>query len=169
MTFADVSQLQVISPAPPPPNNWYKWPFVTWCIQFINWIPLFLNMFCHPTVGNYKNLSKVHLSFAGTRAKVLIILAWSLAAVFSLPMTFINTEKIMPDGTTQCHMYLPEPWHWKVGQLLFISLSLYSTGYWVYVGHQTQMKILHLEPSTTYILLTCVGVLRWVTQFFLHF
>ena len=57
-------------------------------------------------------------------------------------------------------------------------LSPYSTGNWVCVGHQTQMKstqkkhemymanakILRLEPNVTYIPLTRVVVLRWVKR-----
>lgn len=51
----------------------------------------------------------------GLRAKVLIGLAWTLSAIFSLPMLFLNSTVVTNDGTIQCRItIIALRRHWQV-------------------------------------------------------
>ena len=52
----------------------------------------------------------------GRRARLLICVAWGLAAAFSVPMLILNKE-MMVNKVTQCWIPLPHPWHWRVSTL----------------------------------------------------
>ncbi|XKL67888.1 hypothetical protein PGB90_003379 [Kerria lacca] len=55
------------------------------------------------------------MKFSGSwrRAKFLVISAWGLSAVFSIPIPILYEEKII-EGRTQCWLEFSEPWQWKV-------------------------------------------------------
>ncbi|XP_066244935.1 cardioacceleratory peptide receptor-like isoform X2 [Euwallacea similis] len=65
------------------------------------------------------------MKFSGSwkRAKILIILAWAVSAVFSVPMLFLYQEKIVQDQP-QCWIEFREQWHWQLYMVL-ISLALF--------------------------------------------
>ncbi|KAH0951763.1 hypothetical protein HN011_003162, partial [Eciton burchellii] len=65
------------------------------------------------------------MNFSGSwwRARALIITAWSLSALFSVPMIFLYEEKRI-QGTTQCWIDLGPPIHWKIYMSL-VSFSLF--------------------------------------------
>ncbi|EZA48173.1 Cardioacceleratory peptide receptor, partial [Ooceraea biroi] len=65
------------------------------------------------------------MNFSGSwwRARALIITAWSLSALFSVPMIFLYEEKRI-QGTTQCWIDLGSPIHWKIYMSL-VSFSLF--------------------------------------------
>lgn len=57
----------------------------------------------------------------GKRARLLIISAWGLSVIFSIPAVFLN-EETMVKGHPQCWINL-HPWQWQVYiTLVFISL-----------------------------------------------
>ncbi|XP_030745207.1 cardioacceleratory peptide receptor-like [Sitophilus oryzae] len=65
------------------------------------------------------------MKFSGSwrRARILIILAWAISALFSLPMLFLYEEKIVQDQP-QCWIEFPEQWQWQLYMVL-ISLALF--------------------------------------------
>ena len=60
--------------------------------------------------------------FTGKRAKILVITAWALSAIFSLPAIFLNEESIQ-QGRPQCWIEL-ETWEWKI-YISLVALSLF--------------------------------------------
>ncbi|XP_050308207.1 cardioacceleratory peptide receptor-like [Anthonomus grandis grandis] len=65
------------------------------------------------------------MKFSGSwrRARILIIFAWAISALFSLPMLFLYKEKIIQDHP-QCWLEFNQQWKWQVYMVL-ISLSLF--------------------------------------------
>ncbi|ENN75991.1 hypothetical protein YQE_07523, partial [Dendroctonus ponderosae] len=59
----------------------------------------------------------------GRRAKILIVLAWAVSALFSVPMLFLYEEKIIQDQP-QCWIEFREQWQWQLYMVL-ISLALF--------------------------------------------
>ncbi|KAI1291885.1 Cardioacceleratory peptide receptor [Halotydeus destructor] len=64
------------------------------------------------------------LNFSGSwrRAKILVLGAWGLSAIFSVPAIFLN-EETMVRGHPQCWINL-EPWQWQV-YITLVALSLF--------------------------------------------
>jgi hypothetical protein len=61
-----------------------------------------------------------HVSIiTGTRAKILIAMAWGLSAVFSLPMLILCNEQFK-GGIVQCQIQMPVQWGWKVCMLVIV-------------------------------------------------
>ncbi|XP_072757986.1 cardioacceleratory peptide receptor isoform X2 [Anoplolepis gracilipes] len=65
------------------------------------------------------------MNFSGSwwRARALVITAWALSALFSMPMIFLYEEKRI-QGTTQCWIDLGSPTQWKIYMSL-VSFSLF--------------------------------------------
>ncbi|KAH1016096.1 hypothetical protein HUJ04_007371 [Dendroctonus ponderosae] len=65
------------------------------------------------------------MKFSGSwrRAKILIVLAWAVSALFSVPMLFLYEEKIIQDQP-QCWIEFREQWQWQLYMVL-ISLALF--------------------------------------------
>ncbi|XP_070153515.1 cardioacceleratory peptide receptor [Polyergus mexicanus] len=65
------------------------------------------------------------MNFSGSwwRARALVITAWALSALFSMPMIFLYEEKRI-QGTTQCWIDLASPIQWKIYMSL-VSFSLF--------------------------------------------
>ena len=59
---------------------------------------------------------------ARKRARILISIAWSLSALFSLPAIFLNEVSVIK-GRPQCWITL-EPWQWKV-YISLVATSLF--------------------------------------------
>ena len=59
----------------------------------------------------------------GKRAKMLVFFAWSLSAVFSIPL-FILYEETQIQGMTQCWIELGEQWRWQIYMTL-VSIVLF--------------------------------------------
>ncbi|KAG8268735.1 Neuropeptide S receptor [Homalodisca vitripennis] len=55
------------------------------------------------------------MRFSGSwrRAKVLVLLAWLLSFLFSIPILLLYEEKVI-QGRTQCWIELEEQWQWQV-------------------------------------------------------
>ncbi|XP_017781001.1 PREDICTED: cardioacceleratory peptide receptor-like isoform X2 [Nicrophorus vespilloides] len=64
------------------------------------------------------------MNFSGSwkRAKVLVVIAWALSFIFSLPTVFLFEEKPI-EGLPQCWIDL-EPWQWQV-YMTIVSLILF--------------------------------------------
>ncbi|XP_023726546.1 uncharacterized protein LOC111874907 isoform X2 [Cryptotermes secundus] len=65
------------------------------------------------------------MNFSGSwrRARVLVVAAWSLSALFSAPI-FILYEERLVQGKTQCWIELPHPWQWQL-YLSLVAVSLF--------------------------------------------
>lgn len=55
----------------------------------------------------------LELSITGTRAKLLVLGAWMLSALFSIPQFFLYEEAVI-QGVTQCWIDLGEPIYWQI-------------------------------------------------------
>ncbi|KAK3602562.1 hypothetical protein CHS0354_021150 [Potamilus streckersoni] len=106
-------------------------------------------------------------SFSGsrTRSRVLVSLAWGVAAIFSIQMLFIAEEVEFEPGKMQCWIKLPHEDHWKiyitlVAVALFILPAVIITGCYsaiIYIiwknNHlmqsSLQMTIPKKEPNVT--------------------
>ncbi|KAK2581578.1 hypothetical protein KPH14_002087 [Odynerus spinipes] len=65
------------------------------------------------------------MNFSGSwwRARVLVVVAWSLSALFSVPIIFLYEEKRI-QGMTQCWIDLGSPIQWKIYMSL-VSFTLF--------------------------------------------
>nr|XP_031826741.1 cardioacceleratory peptide receptor isoform X1 [Nomia melanderi] len=59
----------------------------------------------------------------GWRARALVVAAWSLSALFSIPIIFLYEEKAI-QGKTQCWIELGSPTQWKIYMSL-VSVTLF--------------------------------------------
>lgn len=59
----------------------------------------------------------------GKRAKLLVFFAWSLSALFSIPL-FILYEETVVQGVTQCWIELGDAWQWQLYMTL-VSTALF--------------------------------------------
>lgn len=58
----------------------------------------------------------------GARARLLIITAWTLSVIFSIPAVFVNSDQVIK-GIPQCWIDM-EPWQWKV-YITLVATSLF--------------------------------------------
>ncbi|XP_033307752.1 cardioacceleratory peptide receptor isoform X3 [Bombus vosnesenskii] len=63
------------------------------------------------------------LAFAGWRARALVVAAWGLSALFSVPIIFLYEEKRI-QGKTQCWIDLGSPMQWRIYMSL-VSFTLF--------------------------------------------
>lgn len=73
--------------------------------------------------------------YSGKRARLLILNAWGLSVIFSIPAVFLN-EETMVKGHPQCWINLEE-WQWRVYitlvfiSLFFVPFIVISSCYWI--------------------------------------
>ncbi|KAF6213085.1 hypothetical protein GE061_010799 [Apolygus lucorum] len=68
---------------------------------------------------------KYPMNFSGSwrRARLLILLAWSLSVVLSVPVGFLYHEKLI-QGRLQCWIEFPDPWQWQLYMTL-VAMALF--------------------------------------------
>ncbi|BET00264.1 receptor [Nesidiocoris tenuis] len=68
---------------------------------------------------------KYPMNFSGSwrRAKMLVVIAWSLSVVLSVPVGFLYQEKLI-QGRPQCWIEFRQPWQWQLYMTL-VAMALF--------------------------------------------
>ncbi|KAJ9591741.1 hypothetical protein L9F63_001677, partial [Diploptera punctata] len=94
------------------------------------------------------------MNFSGSwrRARLLVVTAWMLSLIFSIPILIMNNEQEI-NGRLQCWIHFPEQWHWQlyivlVAVTIFMIPALIITACYTVIVFTIWSKSKLLVPST---------------------